>query len=539
MSSLRSTRGYTSVTLDRLRYGNVVTPGVLAVGNDGVVEPTSAVNAETLNISGTAILNNAVINNILIDDVVFKSINVQDVSTNTIEVTGTGTVGYLNVGGFTGATGFVDDLTVNKLHVLKYIDNVNIVASVEANYIAGAKIRAGDESAANAQTQLQELYVVGDAFVTDSVNCPSININNGSFTSVAMGMGPISIEAQGDIECQNLNAVGIVSAINDGSAPGTVRLENDISGTGAVDWIYDGQRVYMSVYPKPTGTTRVEVESTPLIAGIAGPAGVAGAVGDKYIKQSMQVGQGLYVMGGVTGGYFTTTGAIQGGSLNITGGVTGGYFTTTGAIQGGSLNVTGGVTGGSFTTAGAIQGGSLNITGGVTGGYFTTTGAIQGGSLSTIKVYTNTITPYPDGAKDPLTITGGAVITNGNTDDPADAAYITISQEKIGEGNGSAKFVYVGSDSSGYGGTNNDKEQFCLFTYPKPLSGPQAKVEATPLAAGTTGPAGVTGAVGDKYFYGSVQVGGNLHGATGSFQNLTVNNLLTINGAIVYGVQIL
>jgi len=710
MSSLRSSRGYTSVTLDRLRYGSGSGPGVLAVGIDGVVGPTGTANLQSLNVMGTATIDTAVINTVEI-----KSGTAVDFQTQTLEVSGTGTIGHLNVdtvtgsigtfgylsaggftgntgafgylsaggftgntgtfndltvntvtgstgafgylsaGGFTGNTGTFNDLTVNTLHVIKYIDNVDIVASIAADYIAGAKIRAGDENTTLAQNQYEALYVEGNAYITGPATAGTL------YCSAVDTLGT-SLSAVGNIRAANIYAVGTLRAKNKNTIPATLQLMSDIGGTGNVQWRYENsgsERTTMTVYPKPLGTTGIEVESTPLVAGIVGPVGIAGGIGDKYINRSMQVGGILYgttgsfqnvtagslsttgtiqgaslnvtggatagffsttgsiqggslnVTGGATAGFFGTTGLIQGGSLNVTGGATAGFFGTTGLIQGGSLNVTGGITGsslsttgtiqgaslnvtggatagsfstigsiqggslnvtggataGSFSTIGSIQGGSLNVTGGATAGSFGTTGLIQGGSLnvtggatagsfSTIgsiqggslnvsgdaeiySIYTDKISPFPVGSTGTLTINGGALITNGNTDNIANAAEISFKTNQSSTER-SAAFTCVGSTGVGYGGTSNDTEQFCLYTTPSiPNGNVRTKVESTPLKAGTTGPLGITGGIGDKYFYGSVQAGGTVYGNTGYFQNMTVNGLLTMNGTFVYGVQVI
>ena len=429
MSSLRSSRGYSSVTLDRLRYGSGSGPGVLAVGIDGVVGPTGTANLQSLNVMGTATIDTAVIDTLIIDDVEFRTVSAIDFQTQTLEVSGTGTInqltvggltggtgmfGYLSVNGFTGGTGSFHDLTVDRLHINEYINDVNHVSTISADYIAGAKIRAGDENAAAVRDQYEALYVKGDAYV------------EGGFTGGSL------------------------------STNGLIR------------------------------------------------------------------GGSLNVTGGATAGSFSTTGLIQGGSLNVTGGATAGSFSTTGLIQGGSLNVTGGATAGSLSTT------ELIVTGGATAGSFSTTGPIQGASLnvtggvtanslSSSTVYVDNIYPFPAGSTGFLGISSGILVTNVNTIDAAKATTISMGQTDTAGGSSVTAYL-VGDDSSGFGGDDNNKEQFCWYSYPKGTTNVY-KVESTPLKAGTTGPAGVAGAIGDKYLYGSVQVG----------TNLAINGNLTVN----------
>ena len=652
MSSLRSSRGYSSVTLDRLRYGSGPGsgPGVLAVGIDGVVGPTGTANLESLNVMDTATIDTAVINTLVIDDVEIRAITAVDFQTQTLEVSGTGSIsqltvdtvtgstgafGYLSAGGFTGNTGTFNDLTVNKLHILNYIDDVNHVSTISADYIAGVKIRAGDEGATGVQEQSQALYVEGDALVTGNLNVDTATINR-SVLITGNDVYGISISALSHITCANVRAVGTVRAKNGGSDPATFQLLSDIGGTGSVQWRYEeygAERTTMTVYPKPLGTSKIEVESTPLKAGIVGPAGVTGAIGDKYINKSLQVGGILYGTTGsfqnVTAGSLSTTGLIQGASLNVTGSATAGslssstvYVDTISPFPPGStgiigistgISVTNGntnhpanaatfnigqtdATGNSNVTAYLVgdnstdfgsdnnskeqfvwysypkssNGGGIHkvestplkagttgpagVTGSIGDKYFY--GSVQAaggfygdaGSLTSLNVshqaeilniYTDKISPYPIGSTGTLIINGGALIKSDNTDNSANAAEITFKtiQSSIER---SAAFTCVGSTGVGYGGTSNDTEQFCLYTTSSmPNGNVRTKVESTPLRAGTTGPLGITGSIGDKYFYGSVQAGGAISGNTGSFQNMTVNGLLTLNGSFVYGVQVI
>ena len=64
MSSLQSSRGYTSVTLDRLRYGSGSGPGVLAVDIDVLVRPTDTVNLQGLHMID---IDTAAITTLIID----------------------------------------------------------------------------------------------------------------------------------------------------------------------------------------------------------------------------------------------------------------------------------------------------------------------------------------------------------------------------------------------------------------------------------------------------------------------------------------
>jgi hypothetical protein len=618
---------------------------VLAVGIDGVVGPTGTANLESLNVMDTATIDTAVINTLVIDDVEFRTVSAIDFQTQTLEVSGAGTIGYLTVGGvtggtgsfgylsmnrFAGGTGSFNDLTVDRLHINQYIDDVNHVSTISADYIAGVKIRAGDEGATGVQEQSEALYVQGNAEINGSIMCDTYIILNGddSFGT--------SISAVGNLECKNIRLAGTARAKNDGPEPATFQLLSDIGGTGSVQWRYEeygAEEVTMTVYPKPLGISGIEVESTPLKAGIVGPAGVTGAIGDKYINKSLQVGGILYGTTGsfqnVTAGSLSTTGLIQGASLNVTGSATAGslssstvYVDTISPFPPGStgiigistgISVTNGntnhpakaatfnigqtdATGNSNVTAYLVgdnstdfgsdnnskeqfvwysypkssNGGGIHkvestplkagttgpagVTGSIGDKYFY--GSVQAaggfygdaGSLTSLKVsqqaeilniYTDKISPYPIGSTGTLVINGGALITNGNTNNIANAAEITFKTTQSST-ECYAAFTCVGSTGVGYGGTSNDTEQFCLYTTPSVANGNiRTKVESTPLRAGTTGPLGITGSIGDKYFYGSVQAGGAVYGNTGSFQNMTVNGLLTLNGSFVYGVQVI
>ena len=527
MSSLRSSRGYSSITLDRLRYGSGSGPGVLAVGINGVVGPTGTANLQTLNVIGTATIDTAVIDTLIIDDVDFRTVSAIDFQTQTLEVSGTGTInqltvggltvggltggtgtfGYLSVNGFTGGTGAFHDLTVDRLHINEYINDVNHISTISADYIAGAKIRAGDENAAAVRDQYEALYVKGDAYVEGGFTGGSLSTNGlirGGSLNVTGGATAGSFSTTGLIQGNSLNVTGGATA-------------GSFSTTGPIQ------------------------------------------------------GNSLNVTGGATAGSFSTTGLIQGASLNVTGGATAGSFSTTGLIQGASLNVTGGATAGSFSTTGLIQGASLNVTGGATAGSFSTTGLIQGaslnvtggataGSLSSSIVYVNTISPYPPGSTGIIGISTSISITSPNPTTNTKSTSLNIGQrDATGASNVTA--YLVGDNPDGFGNTDNDKESFRWYAYPKnSYGGLIYLVESTPLKAGTTGPAGVAGAIGDKYFYGSVQaaggfygttgsfqnisaqnatISGNFQGNTGTFQNMTVNGLLTMNGSFVYGVQVI
>jgi len=133
------------------------------------------------------------------------------------------------------------------------------------------------------------------------------------------------------------------------------------------------------------------------------------------------------------------------------------------------------------------------------------TGATGAGALT---IYTNNIRPYPIGSTGPCNISGRVSLNNRDTNDGADVTLLEMIQSDAG-GTGGAIMYVVGEDSVGFGGTPNDRNQFCTYVYPKPARAPITKVESTPLMAGTVGPVvGLTGAFGDKYFYGNVQVGG-------------------------------
>jgi hypothetical protein len=69
MSSLRSSRGYSSVTLDRLRYGSSSGSGVLAVGVDGIVGPTGTANLDSLNVSRIAVIDTAVVTTLSVNEI--------------------------------------------------------------------------------------------------------------------------------------------------------------------------------------------------------------------------------------------------------------------------------------------------------------------------------------------------------------------------------------------------------------------------------------------------------------------------------------
>jgi hypothetical protein len=152
------------------------------------------------------------------------------------------------------------------------------------------------------------------------------------------------------------------------------------------------------------------------------------------------------------------------------------------------------------------------------------------------------ISPYPIGATGTLVINGGCRITNGNTDNSSNSAELQLKTVQSNIPEQYATFTCVGASSTGYT-TINDAGQFCLYTQTIGTDGNIRKIiESTPLKTGTTGPAGLSGAVGDKYFYGSVQAAG-VYGNTGSFQNIsaqniTVNGTFSLNGSLVLGVQI-
>ncbi len=472
MSSLRSSRGHASVTLDRLRYGNVSGPGVLAVDVNGVVGPTGTANLQNLNVSGVA-----TIETLIIDDVDFAKVTATDFQTVTLEVSGTGSIEYLQVGGFTGSTGAVNYLTVNQLvGATGSFQNLTVVNGAFQNLtgVRGA---------------IQNLTVGG------------ITGTTGAFQNLAGVNGNI----------QNLTVGGITGTT------GTIR-----------DLTVDNLVVNIQIIDNNQATAY----SGNYIAGQKIRAG------DENAMNTANQTQALYVLGDAF-----VSGGITGTSLKVTGPASVGSLTSGGVVNGTSLNITGAASVGSLTSGGVVNGTSLNITGAASVGSLTSTGTLTTtGIVSASALYTDTIYPYPVGTTGGLAITSGVNITNASTADDPTASRLQISHND-GAGNGSIAWYYVGQDSRNFGGDNNNKEQFCMYSYPKPSSAPATKVESTPLKAGTTGPAGVTGAVGDKYFYGSVQVAGGVYGATGSFQNITVQNItingtMTMNGTSVMGVQI-
>jgi hypothetical protein len=563
MSSLRSSRGYSSITLDRLRYGSGSGPGVLAVGINGVVGPTGTANLQTLNVIGTATIDTAVIDTLIIDDVDFRTVSAIDFQTQTLEVSGTGTInqltvggltvggltggtgtfGYLSVNGFTGGTGAFHDITVDRLHINEYINDVNHVSTISADYIAGAKIRAGDEDAAAVTGQSQALYVKGDAYVEGGFTGGSLSTNGlirGGSLNITGGATAGFFSTTGSIQGNSLNVTGGATA---GSFSTTGPIQgNSLNVTGgATAGSLSSSIVYVkTISPYPPGSTGIIDISTSISITTPNPTtntkSTSLNIGQTDIAGNSNVT--AYLVGDNPDGFGNTDNDKESFRWyaypkNSYGGLI--YLVESTPLKAGTTGPAG--------VAGAI--GDKYFYGSVqaAGGFYGTTGSLTSLKVSQqaeiLNIYTDKISPYPIGSTGKLIINGGALITNDNTDNSADAAEITFKTTQTSTER-SAAFTCVGSTGVGYGGTSNDTEQFCLYTIPSiPNGNVRTKVESTPLRAGTTGPLGITGAIGDKYFYGSVQVGGTVYGNTGSFQNMTVNGLLTMNGSFVYGVQVI
>ena len=98
MSSLRSSRGYNSVTVDRLRLTNTSgspQTGVLTLSDTGVVGATGTVDINQLTVSGNTILNNTTA----------VSVAATNLSGGNVTVTNTLTAGAISAGPITGSTG--------------------------------------------------------------------------------------------------------------------------------------------------------------------------------------------------------------------------------------------------------------------------------------------------------------------------------------------------------------------------------------------------------------------------------------------------
>jgi hypothetical protein len=122
MASLRSSRGYTSITVDRLRLAPAsgqTQEGVLTISDSGVIGATGSVGLSNINVTGVATVNSANITTLTATST--TSINTTVTGTATINsiVGGTGTFGNLQVNGsivapnISGVTGTFGNLQVN------------------------------------------------------------------------------------------------------------------------------------------------------------------------------------------------------------------------------------------------------------------------------------------------------------------------------------------------------------------------------------------------------------------------------------------
>jgi hypothetical protein len=153
-------------------------------------------------------------------------------------------------------------------------------------------------------------------------------------------------------------------------------------------------------------------------------------------------------------------------------------------------------------------------------------------------IYTTNIRPYPPGSTGACNISGRFTVNNEDTNDGADVTLIQMMQSDTGGTRGAIMYV-VGEDSSGFGSDPNDKNQFCTYAYPKPARAPITKIESTPLMAGTTGPVGLTGGFGDKYFYRNMQVGGYVAAPNAQFEDVSVGSNLGIGvGSAVHALDV-
>ncbi len=154
-------------------------------------------------------------------------------------------------------------------------------------------------------------------------------------------------------------------------------------------------------------------------------------------------------------------------------------------------------------------------------------------------IYTNTIRPYPPGSTGSCNITGQIILTNEDTVSASSATIIRMLQSDATGGTGGIAMFVVGNNSTGFGSTPNDRNQFATYAYPKPNRAPITKIESTPLMTNTTGPLGLTGAIGDKYIYGNTQIGGYVAAPTAQFEDVSVGSNLGIGvGSAVHALDV-